>query len=44
VVDYQVRAYLSSSKESEKSKGMKFLLANMSKGGWMAGYALGGGR
>lgn len=28
----QVRSYLASNKESEKSRGMKFLLANMSKG------------
>lgn len=28
----QVRAYLASNKEAEKSRGMKFLLANMSKG------------
>lgn len=28
----KVRSYLASSKEAEKSKGMKFLLANMSKG------------
>ncbi|KAM3576770.1 hypothetical protein VYU27_001364 [Nannochloropsis oceanica] len=28
----KVRAYLASNKEAEKSKGMKFLLANMSKG------------
>lgn len=29
---HQVRSYLASNKESEKSRGMKFLLANMSKG------------
>jgi hypothetical protein len=28
----KVRAYLASNKEAEKSRGMKFLLANMSKG------------